>query len=138
MTDASYHHVGLRVTDLDRATRWYEEALGYRFETSHKLPHADVRVAFMVNGADERVELFEFSDGEPTPSWSHPDLALARGFSHFALRVADIEASFAQAEAAGARVLWAPRHAAPLGTRTAYIADPDDNLIEFVEATGQG
>jgi catechol 2,3-dioxygenase-like lactoylglutathione lyase family enzyme len=138
MTDASYHHVGLRVTDLDRATRWYEEALGFRFETSHELPHAAVRVAFMVNPAQERVELFEFGDGEPTPAWSHPDYALARGFSHFALRVADIEARFEQATAAGARVLWAPRHAPPLGTRTAYIADPDDNLIEFVEATDPG
>jgi glyoxylase I family protein len=137
--DSSYHHIGMRVNDLERAIEWYAEALGFALEgTPHELAVAKVRVCFMVNPAGERVELFEFSQGEPTPRWEHPDAALSRGYSHLGIRVDDIEASFERAAAAGARVLWPPKMAPPLGTRTSYLADPDNNLIEFVEATDPG
>jgi len=132
--DASYHHVGMRVGDMDRSVRWYEQALGFRVERAYTLAHkSDVRVTFMVNDNGERVELFEFKDAPPKPAFAHPDEALMAGHAHFALYVDDIQGSFDRAVAAGARSLWGPRHAAVIETDTAYIADPDNNLVEFIK-----
>lgn len=132
--DASYHHVGMRVSDLDRSKSWYEQALGFAVERQYSLVHnADVRVCFMANENGERVELFEFKDAAPKPEFAHPDEALRAGHAHFALYVDDIQGAFERAVAAGARVLWGPRHAKVIETETAYIADPDNNLVEFIK-----
>jgi catechol 2,3-dioxygenase-like lactoylglutathione lyase family enzyme len=133
--NASYHHVGMRVSDLDRSIHWYEEALGFHVERGHTLGGLDVRVCFMANDVGERVELFEFKDGVTKPEFAHPDEALKGGHAHFALYVDDIQGAFDRAVKGGARVLWGPRYAKPLETETAYIADPDNNLVEFVKTT---
>jgi catechol 2,3-dioxygenase-like lactoylglutathione lyase family enzyme len=131
--DGSYHHVGMRVSDLDRSIRWYEQAFGFAVERQYALRHdADVRVCFMANPNGERIELFEFKDAPPKPEFAHPDDALRAGHAHFAFYVADIDAAFERAVAAGARVLWPPRRADLVETHTCYIADPDNNLIEFI------
>jgi catechol 2,3-dioxygenase-like lactoylglutathione lyase family enzyme len=135
MTEASIHHVGMRVADLERSVAFYEEAFGFTFVRSYEMLDGDGRVAFVVNEAGEQLELFELEGFEPTPSWEHPTPALARGHAHVALHVTDIEGCFARAVAAGARVLWTPRYAPPLETHTAYLADPDNNLVEFVKIT---
>lgn len=132
-TNASFHHVGMRVGDLERSVKWYEEALGFHFGRSYPMLDGDGRVAFLINDAGEQLELFELKEFESTPGWAHPTAALSRGHAHFALYVRDIGACFDRAVAAGARVLWKPRFAPPLGTETAYIADPDNNLVEFVK-----
>lgn len=130
MTD-TFHHVGLRVRDLDAAIGFYAEAFGFELQQRHET-FTGVRVAFVGRPTGERLELFEITKGEDVPAWPHPDEALTSGFAHFALAVDDIEAAYRQAEAAGVRVLWAPRYAEPLKARTSYLADPDNNLIELV------
>jgi catechol 2,3-dioxygenase-like lactoylglutathione lyase family enzyme len=124
----------MRVSDTDRSVRWYADALGFHVERSYTLVHdPDVRVTFMANGNGERIELFEFGDAPAKPEFAHPDEALRAGHAHFALYVEDIQGSFDRAVAAGARALWGPRHAAVIETDTAYIADPDNNLVEFIK-----
>jgi lactoylglutathione lyase len=123
----------MRVDDLDRSVKFYGDAFGFRFVRSYEMLDGDGRVAFLINDAGEQLELFELKEFEATPGWAHPTAALSRGHAHFALYVHDIEASFDRAVAAGARVLWKPRFASPLQTHTAYLADPDNNLVEFVK-----
>ena len=132
--DSCYHHVGMRVSDMERSIRFYEQAFGFSVERRYSLAHdAGVRVCFMANGNGERVELFEFPDAAPKPEFAHPDEALRAGHAHFALYVEDIDAAFNRAVAAGARVLWAPRRAELVETHTSYVADPDNNLVEFIK-----
>src|SRR5262249_53953068 len=52
------HHVGLTVTDLDRARRWYADALGLELVLAFELP-GGVRGLMLRNGAGAGVELFE-------------------------------------------------------------------------------
>jgi catechol 2,3-dioxygenase-like lactoylglutathione lyase family enzyme len=127
----AFHHVGLRVRDLDRAIEWYGEAFGFELQQRHET-HTGVRVAFVRRPSGERLELFELMGGDDLPDWPHPDQALTAGYAHFALHVEDIEAAFGRAAAAGARVLWRPRHVEVLGASTSYLADADNNLIELV------
>lgn len=131
--ESSIHHVGMRVTDLERSIRFYQQALGFELNHAYEMIDKSGRVAWLINEAGAQVELFQLNDYEATPGWSHPTNALARGHAHFSLYVHDIEARFERAVGAGARVLWGPRYAAPLETQTAYIADPDNNLVEFVK-----
>jgi catechol 2,3-dioxygenase-like lactoylglutathione lyase family enzyme len=130
--NGSVHHVGMRVRDLDRSIAWYRDALGFNLLRSYEMLEKTGRVAFLINDVGEQLELFALNEFETTPGWTHPTAALSRGHAHFALYVDDIEAAFARAVGARARVLWKPRFAPPLDTHTAYIADPDNNLIEFV------
>jgi predicted enzyme related to lactoylglutathione lyase len=48
-----------------------------------------------------------------------------------------MRAAFERAVAAGARVIWEPRLSPPRRW-TAYIADPDNNLIEFQSESEDG
>jgi catechol 2,3-dioxygenase-like lactoylglutathione lyase family enzyme len=127
---ASYHHFGMRVADLERSTRFYDEALGFRRQGVAAINGTPGRVAFFLNDAGNQLELFEMEEYEPTPEWTHPSDALARGHAHFALYVDDMRIAFDRAVAAGARVVWEPRLSPPRRW-TAYLADPDNNLIEF-------
>jgi catechol 2,3-dioxygenase-like lactoylglutathione lyase family enzyme len=120
----------MRVANLDRAARFYEEALGFALQDVAAVNGTPGRVGFLRNDAGEQLELFEFEDFTPTPSWAHPSEALARGYAHFALAVEDIGAAFERAVAGGARVVWEPRHSPPRNW-TAFVADPDNNLVEL-------
>jgi glyoxylase I family protein len=126
-----FHHVGLPVSDLEASIAWYEAALGFAHELTAQVPEG-VRIAFVVNEAGEKVELFEL----PTdaPAWDGPITALRAGVGHVGFTVSDLEASFERAAAAGGRVVWEPRPSPRPGQRIAFLADPDGNLIELLAA----
>jgi lactoylglutathione lyase len=127
-----FHHAGLPVADLDRATAWYEEALGFTVELTVELPTDPVRVAMLVNDADVRLELFELEEARDTPAWADPVSALRRGVGHVAVVVDDLAAAFERAAAAGGRAVWEPRQSPEPHIRMAFVADPDGNLVELL------
>ena len=63
------------------------------------------------------------------------EAALTRGYGHFALDVADVDASYAALLAAGATDRMSPRPSPEPGVRMAYVADPEGNLIELLDRT---
>jgi catechol 2,3-dioxygenase-like lactoylglutathione lyase family enzyme len=125
----------LGVTDLQRSTDFYT-ALGWqRAEGSV----AGVVTFFPTVGA--ALSLFGIADlaaDADLPADAAP--AVSTGFRGFSLAInlesrEAVDAAFATAEAAGARIVKAPR-AADWGGYSGYFADPDGHLWEIAHNPG--
>jgi len=122
-------HLCFVTTDVERLSDWYGRMFGYaphtRFETPEALTHrrtkgekesADVVIGELGGRA---LEIGQYRPIDP------PRV----GFSHFGIRVDDVDAAYAHAVANGADVYLEPFEAAP-GLRIFFINDPDGNQIE--------
>jgi catechol 2,3-dioxygenase-like lactoylglutathione lyase family enzyme len=111
------HHVSINVDDVDAALAFYVDRLGL-------IPRAD-RPDFGFGGAwldasGQQVHLIE----APLPG--------DRG-QHFALQVADLDATVTELRSAGLTV----SDATPVGTgRQAFLHDPAGNLVELHQPAG--
>ncbi len=118
-------YVVLIVADLDRSLSFYADTLGLR------LRHRAEKYAQMEAGTT-RLSLYTRDAMEETlgavldtPSLSAPSFEL--GF-----KVSDCDTAFAELVDAGARSVARPT-TRPWGQRTAYVRDPDGNLIELAQ-----
>lgn len=111
-------HVGIAVSNLDEARKFYENVLGIKVTATEEVAEQKVVTAFLPLGESE-IELLA-----PTA----PDSPIARfiekrgeGIQHIALRVDNIEAALEQLKAAGVRLIdQEPRRGAG-GARIAFI-----------------
>ena len=122
-----FHHVSMKVKDLDKTIRFYTEGLGFveRFSWGQH-----PRRTVLLDTGDGNY--FEVSQG---------DLHREHGegvFRHLALRVDDCEAAIESARAAGAKVTVATKDVTlssepPLHLRIAFFEGPDGELIELFQ-----
>lgn len=136
-------HVALRVADVERATRFWVEALGGRpaappvpgrggyldelFE-----PGCRLKLAYVLFEAGA-IELFEFE---------HPSVPVPRsrqaadGIMHFGLHVPDVVAALERVEAAGGRARSRVHRMRPAedSPAFAYCEDPDGHVFELMSA----
>jgi len=135
------HHVAIRVSDIERAARFYCDALGGRLvarpiERSGPYiesvfgpgAHAKVcHVAFAANA----VELWEFvAPRHPLPDSDQTAL----GIMHFAVTVDDVPAALARVEAAGGRARFPVKPVAGGGAASfVYCEDLDGNVFELLD-----
>jgi glyoxylase I family protein len=137
-----FHHVALRVSDSERATRFYVEAFNGVVRTSPGLregPFAETVMGgtpgarFRVNHVDlpaGTVELFEFlAPVHPTGGFRPAEAAQL----HFALQVDDIAAALERVEAAGGKRYWPKVVSIGGGGHAVYVTDPDGNVIELID-----
>jgi glyoxylase I family protein len=109
---AGIHHVGLVVTDVDAARRFYIEQLG--FTERDDRPDFGFAGAWLQVG-DQQVHLIE--GAEPAP-----------GGGHFALAVEDLDAAVAELRGGGLKV----SDPVPVGTgRQSFVRDPAGNTVEL-------
>lgn len=129
-----FDHVGLSVASLEVSRRFYGDVLGFRtLEDSFALPAHDIKGLILLNAQGVRIELFERKGSTPGRVGHPTEGALTRGYFQFALGVADINATFARVVAAGATPVLSPRVAPDGRALFAFIADPDGNLVEFLQ-----
>jgi catechol 2,3-dioxygenase-like lactoylglutathione lyase family enzyme len=135
----SFQHVGLSVSDLDRAQRFYEDGLGMTEQSRFEVPGPGIRGVILATADGACIELLERPGSTRAATYADPpDAILGQGYGHWALGVEDLEAACAQLVAAGAEVVWNPRDAPQPGARMAYLRDPEGNLIELIRPPREG
>ena len=140
-TAPAFHHVALRATDFDRTVKFYTEGLGFRVHHEFAVPGRIDRAAFLDAGDGRYVEIFgpdsavQSEGRRRQPGEDRTEGALL----HFCLRVADTEAAYARALAAGAEPRVAPRTSVlnqdpPVEVRIAFVTGPEGEVIEFFQS----
>jgi len=118
MNISGIHHCSIKVTDMERAVRFYREVLG--------LQEIDIPSTFSPAGLHVRWFMLGSEQIHLMPSEA-PDAASSR---HFALHVDEVQAAREHLRARG--VEFRETTEIP-GADRIFIHDPDGNLIELIE-----
>jgi glyoxylase I family protein len=140
-TAPGFHHVAIRAVDFDETIRFYTEGLGFRVHFPFAVPGRIDRAAFLDAGDGRFVEVFgpgsivQAEGRRRQPAEERTEGAVL----HFCLRVADTDASYTRAVAAGAvsRVEPGTRRLSedPLvEVRIAFVVGPNGEVIEFMQS----
>jgi catechol 2,3-dioxygenase-like lactoylglutathione lyase family enzyme len=130
-----FNHVGLRVSDLARSRRFYEEALGFRFWWEFDAPEEATRVLLGLSGPAGLHATYLVRDGlvlELLHFSASPHGPVERrtfeeaGLSHLSVAVEDREATLANVRELGGEVV----DASDVGTAV-MVRDPDGQLVEL-------
>lgn len=124
----SYEHVGIRVTDRARATRFYE-ALGWK--EAIDLP--EHKANEMVNASGVYINLiFNGVPREDNKNILHDEPVKHPGMTHAAFIVDDLDALVAKLDEEGVRITDGP-HVYSGRRKVVFVRDPDGNVLEFNE-----
>src|ERR1700691_1002041 len=140
-TAPGFHHVAIGPVDFDETIRFYTEGLGLRVHFPFAVPGRIDRAAFLDAGDGLFVEVFGAgSMVQAEGRRRQPDEERTEGaLLHFCLRVADVEASYRRALAAGAISRIEPRIAnlggePPAEVHIAFVTGPNGEVIEFLKS----
>jgi catechol 2,3-dioxygenase-like lactoylglutathione lyase family enzyme len=135
-----FSHIGVCVSDLDRSTRFYTEALGFTlrnsvttgspFEVLTELPEIQLRANFMVRDGTT-VELLCYERPPAIgPTERRPMNQI--GITHLSLIVSDLKATVDRIVEHGGKALPQTRVQGPVGDMM-FCTDPDGVRIELWE-----
>jgi catechol 2,3-dioxygenase-like lactoylglutathione lyase family enzyme len=140
---ASFSHLAISVSNLDRAQEFYRAGLGFsagdvylgsgrRVAALMGIPTSGFRGVFLRLGG-VCIELLEYRDPLPAPGTRRD--ARAIGYTHISLIVADAAATMRTAVEHGGIVLAQLDHrfGEHAQTKLAFLTDPDHNRIELIE-----
>lgn len=133
-------HTMLRVSDLSRSLRFYEDALKMTTLTRMEFPTERFTLVYLgyarSEGPTPQLEL--------THNWDISSYSLGNAFGHIAIEVADLDRSCSLARSRGAKVVREPGPMASIASngaqlgRIAFIEDPDGYRVELIEAESKG
>ncbi|MGQ0285673.1 lactoylglutathione lyase [Pasteurellaceae bacterium 22721_9_1] len=121
-------HTMLRVGNLERSIKFYQDVLGMRLLRTSENPEYKYTLAFLGYDDEDKAAVLEL-----TYNWGVEEYELGTAYGHIAIGVDDIYATCDAVKAAGGKVT---REAGPVkgGTTViAFVEDPDGYKIEFIE-----
>ena len=142
MTARSFSHVGITVSDFNRAVRFYWEVFGCPLVGVADTPSERVRTFFGVEAADPRckigwirvpgggvLEIFEFNPQQPFTQgpWNRV------GLTHFSINVRGIHKWHDYLKRKGVTIVSEPSKSPNGGQWFFFIKDCDGNLIEMMD-----
>lgn len=118
-------HTRMRVNDLERTVKFYQEALGLTIAKRHTSPRG-AQLAFLVTpGSEEEIEICQMPAGAPAVQ-VQPDLV------HLAFEVEDLEKFAAEAAAKGYPLSDGPTKTSS-GSLIAFIDAPEGYEVELIQ-----
>jgi catechol 2,3-dioxygenase-like lactoylglutathione lyase family enzyme len=140
------HHTAISSQDIERSLRFYRDALGFKevfnfgWETGTKqldditgLSDSSARVV-MLKAGNACLELFEFATPQPKPAETARPVC-DHGITHLCLQVSDIDAEYERLKKSGMEFHCPPQTVGD-SLRATYGRDPDGNVVELLEVTG--
>ena len=117
-------HTRMRVDDIARTIKFYEEILGLKCVRQMTSPRGAKLAFLQTPGSDEEIELCQLPDAEPVRV--QPDLM------HLAFEVDDLAAFAAGLEKKGCKLSDGPTRTAS-GDTIAFIDAPEGYEVELIE-----
>ncbi len=143
MDDLAFSHVGVCCSDLERSTRFYVDALGFREvftmdlgdEVSATMEQSGRFRSRMLSRGDLRLELLHWVEPQAGgPTTRRPMTQL--GITHLCFRVDDIEVAARRVEECGGSVHRSTRSELPNpggpSVQLMYVTDPDGVRVELM------
>jgi glyoxylase I family protein len=129
MASLAFHHIAISCGDLKTTEAFYTKHFGFTRARAIPLGGAN-EIVFLKNG-QAYLELFQAEGERPSPAVS-ADGPHYPGWRHIAFRVDDVDATLT-AMGSEARLTLGPLSfdAFIPGWRTAWVADPDGNIVEI-------
>lgn len=137
----SAHHIGVRVSNIDVSTRFYEQAFGGTLLVDMPdLDEAFIKALYntpdgvgchcrLVRFENWSVELLQFTPSEPLGPTYQP----AANIMHFAIYTQDLPGLVASIEKAGGSICTEMQEFGPYNF--IYTHDPDGNVLEIINGT---
>jgi len=122
-----FHHVSMRVQDIEASLKFYVEGLGFAPKLSWG--QGEKRTVLLDTGDGNYFEISGGGSDTPKPEGI---------FLHLALRTTDCDTAIERARAAGAEITVEPRDVMlssipPTPIRIAFFKGPDGELIELFQ-----
>ena len=125
-------HVGIAVSDLEAAVKWYEQMFGAEVAHRERIESDGVEEA-LIKVADSYIQLLQpYTDESPLAKYMAKN---GEGIHHVGYRVADCAGVLEDVKAQGARVVDEHPRTGSRGTTVAFLHPKTSfgTLIELVE-----
>ena len=121
-------HTMLRVGDLERSVKFYQDVLGMRLLRTSENPEYKYSLVFLGYDDEDKSAVLEL-----TYNWGVSKYELGTAYGHIAIGVDDIYATCEAVKSAGGKVTREPGSVKGGKTVIAFVEDPDGYKIEFIE-----
>lgn len=144
MSNSSFAHVGLTVSDVDRTVAFYEKYFGFKVQFSGMFPDgffdakptlyqlkpgAACKMAMIESPDGVALELFQFLEQTPAvpAKWNTP------AYHHICLKVDDVNEKYREMKADGVEFFFEPDYKGEPENNEfwVFLKDPDGNMIEL-------
>lgn len=124
-----FRHTMVRVTDIEKSLKFYQEVLGLRLSRTMELPDATLYFITDEAGGFE----IELTYNHTLPEGGY---VLGTQFGHFAFDVEDMDKFTERLKEHGLDYFRPPFLIKPEGPKIAFVKDPDGMQIELIERKG--